>query len=143
MSANRLVDAASASATILQSSNTSPEKRNDVRKVLEATVRRLVPFEKSQGTCLLDLGRVMLEAIECLYLGKTDGDSHENGRAGQEREETEEVEEEKPEVPENELVKETRQVFIRGEFFWWERKIQGGYTNFVFIHFSLCSCWTI
>lgn len=114
MSANRLVDAASASASILQSASTSPVTRNEVRGVLEATVRRLVPFEKTQGSCLLGLGRVMLEAVGALYLGRDEGKAKERRRRDASRDSQVE-EEETVVVPENELVRETRQVLIRGE----------------------------
>lgn len=118
MSANRLVDAASSSASILQSSSTTEGVRNEVRGVLEATVRRLVPFEKKQGTCLLALGKVMLEAVNALYLGRDetvlderrhrDSSTDDLTSAGGE-------EDVSPVVPENDMVRETRQVFIRGE----------------------------
>lgn len=110
MSANRLVDAASASASILQSATTSEKRRNEVRGVLEATIRRLVPFEKAQGSCLLGLGRVMLEAVGALYLGR--GELASRRRRDQSRDSAAESDD-GPIVPENELVRETRQVLIR------------------------------
>lgn len=109
MSANRLVDQASAAANTLRSSTVSPQVRDDVRAVLEATVRRLVPLERKQGACLHGLGRTMLSALRAMYLGlgeEEDGAS-EMGE--------EEADRETAEVPENELVRETRQVLIRGE----------------------------
>lgn len=112
MSANRLVDAASASASILQKP-TSQGKRTEVRSVLEATIRRLVPFEKAQGSCLLGLGQVMLEAIGALYLGKGEKELATKRRRDDSRDSHAESENE-VEVPENELVRETRQVLIRG-----------------------------
>ncbi|KAL8279194.1 hypothetical protein RQP46_008450 [Phenoliferia psychrophenolica] len=110
MSANRLVDAASASASILQSATTSDARRNEVRGVLEATIRRLVPFEKAQGSCLLGLGRVMLEAVGALYLGR--GELASRRRRDASRDSAAESDD-GPIVPENELVRETRQVLIR------------------------------
>lgn len=119
MSANRLVDAASAAASVLQDQKTDDRTRNEVRQVLEATIRRLVPFERAQGGCLLVLGRVMLEAVGALYLGREEALLAERRRQEGMREDGEEEleeEQEKVPVPENELVRETRQVFIRGEF---------------------------
>lgn len=136
MSAERLVEAASVSAKLLQQHTTGAGSKStgkgkeesqtiqEVRQVLKATVRRLVPFEKKQGACLLGLGRVMLEAIGAIYLGKTEGEGkgrRESGgikatttTTGKEEEVEEEVE---VVVPENDLVRECRQCFIRGEFF--------------------------
>lgn len=121
MSAERLVEAASASATILKghispgTGSTAPEgsegkdkigpSRNvaEVINVLEATVRRLVPYEKKQAACLLALGRTMLEAVGAIYLGRMVG-----------KEPTaEEADQVEVEVPENDLVRESRGVFIR------------------------------
>lgn len=116
MSANRLVDAASAAAAVLQDKTTDDRTRNEVRHVLEATIRRLVPFERAQGGCLLVLGRVMLEAVGALYLGRDEALLAERRRQDSARDANEEEEGEKVPVPENELVRETRQVFIRGEF---------------------------
>ncbi|KAK4701191.1 hypothetical protein P7C70_g5045, partial [Phenoliferia sp. Uapishka_3] len=112
MNANRLVDAASASASILQGAATTDSRRNEVRGVLEATMRRLVPFEKTQGSCLLGLGRVMLEAIGALYLGRGEMASAIRRRRDESRDSAADAEE-GPIVPENTLVRETRQVLIR------------------------------
>lgn len=105
LSAERLVEAASASATVLKKGEQSSRNVEEVRNVLEATVRRLVPFEKKQAACLLALGRTMLEAVGAIYLGKTVGKEPTGEDASQ-------VE---VEVPENDLVRETRGVFIRGK----------------------------
>lgn len=111
MSANRLVDAASASASILQSASTSDKRRHEVRGVLEATIRRLVPFEKTQGSCLLGLGRTMLSAVGSLYLNRNEV-AADRRRRDQSRDSTAESDD-GPIVPENDLVRETRQVLIR------------------------------
>ncbi|SCZ88235.1 BZ3500_MvSof-1268-A1-R1_Chr2-1g04277 [Microbotryum saponariae] len=120
MSANRLVDAASAAAAILQDPKTTNERRNEVRHVLEHTIQHLVPFEKKQGTALLTLGRVMLEAVGSMYLDRDEAFSVQRRKMEdavlQEGKEPELAEGERVEVPENDLVRETRQVFIRGEF---------------------------
>ncbi|KAM0752823.1 hypothetical protein T439DRAFT_323433 [Meredithblackwellia eburnea MCA 4105] len=109
MSANRLVDAAAVSAAILQQEKDSitDQRRNEVRTVLEGTIRRLVPFEKTQGSCLLGLGRIMLQAVGSLYLGGTRKDVQQVESEGEADEVKGQV------VPENELVRETRQVLIR------------------------------
>ena len=122
MTANRLVDAASAQAAILQNPKTSNQDRNEIRRMLELTIKQLAPLEKVQGNVLLGLGRVMLDAVGALYLGRQEGFVAERRRKDEEaamgmrEEEEEEEEEERKVVPENELVRETRQVLIRGEF---------------------------
>ena len=122
MTANRLVDAASAQAAILQNPKTSNQDRNEIRRMLELTIKQLAPLEKVQGNVLLGLGRVMLDAVGALYLGRQEGFVAERRRKDEEaamgmrEEEEEEEEEERKAVPENELVRETRQVLIRGEF---------------------------
>lgn len=113
MQANRLVQSAEAAASTLRSSSVSDQARHDVRGVLEATVRRLVPLEKAQGGCLLGLGRVMLRAVGSIYLGREEP-------VGMRRDSDASIDEEEAdrptvEVPENELVRETRQVLIRGK----------------------------
>ncbi|KDE09270.1 hypothetical protein MVLG_00588 [Microbotryum lychnidis-dioicae p1A1 Lamole] len=117
MSANRLVDAASVAAAILQDPKTTNERRNEVRHVLEHTIQHLVPFEKKQGTALLTLGRVMLEAVGSMYLGRDEAFSVQRRKMEnavlQEGKEPGLAEGERVEVPENDLVRETRQVFIR------------------------------
>ncbi|BGP55576.1 hypothetical protein JCM8202v2_003181 [Rhodotorula sphaerocarpa] len=71
LSANRLVDIASAEATKLQRSHISPRERNGVKRVLEKTARKMAPHEMKQGNVLLWLGRVMLDAVGAQYLGRT------------------------------------------------------------------------
>ncbi|GAA5925269.1 uncharacterized protein JCM15063_004978 [Sporobolomyces koalae] len=126
MTANRLVDAASAQAAVLQNPKISNHDRNQVRKMLELTIKQLAPLERMQGNVLLGLGRVMLDAVGALYLGRTESYIAERRRRDDEAAMTdgaeEELEEEadagvangnKKEIPENELVRETRQVLIR------------------------------
>ena len=62
----------------------------------------------------MGLGRVMLEAVGALYLGRDEGKAKERRRRDASRDSQVE-EEETVVVPENELVRETRQVLIRGE----------------------------
>jgi hypothetical protein len=85
--------------------------------MLEATLRRLVPYEKTQGACLLALGRVMVKAIRSIYLGKEDKVVNEVPRGRQRDKSTDSFveSEDGTQVPENDLVRETRQVLIRGE----------------------------
>ncbi|BGP40497.1 hypothetical protein JCM10450v2_004480 [Rhodotorula kratochvilovae] len=113
MSANRLVDAASAHAQVLQSSQISQAQRRGVKSVVERTLRRIAPYERTQGNVLLALGRVMLDAVGALYLGREVGFQEERRKrdAGALLEEDED--EKSAEVPENDLVRETRQVLIR------------------------------
>ncbi|GAA5893996.1 uncharacterized protein JCM6883_003691 [Sporobolomyces salmoneus] len=122
MTATRLVDACSAQASVLQDPKISNRDRNEVRKMLELTMRRLAPLERMQGNVLLGLGRVMLDAVGALYLGRTEGFLAERRRReneasamGEEEGEAEEDGEGSSEkqVPENDLVRETRQVLIR------------------------------
>lgn len=117
MQANRLVQSAEAAASTLRSSAVSDQTRHDVRGVLEATVRRLVPLEKAQGGVLLGLGRTMLRAVGSIYLGREEAvATRRDSDASLDEEEADEV---AAEVPENELVRETRQVLIRGESECW------------------------
>ncbi|KAI5480559.1 F-box and WD repeat domain containing protein [Pseudohyphozyma bogoriensis] len=114
MSGQRLVDAASASATILQKPGTSDQSRKEVRTVLEATIRRLVPFEKAQGATLLGLGKVMVQAVGSMYLGRDDPHVRESRKRDASRDSQVESDAgSRIPVPENELVRETRQVLIR------------------------------
>ncbi|KWU47137.1 hypothetical protein RHOSPDRAFT_31274 [Rhodotorula sp. JG-1b] len=128
LSANRLVDVASAEATNLQRSHISPRERTRIKRVLEKTARRMAPFEMRQGNVLLWLGRVMLDAVGALYLGSTrEGFQAErrrreqqaragtdgSGRAMEQDEDADADETEGVPVPENDLVRETRQVLIR------------------------------
>lgn len=119
MTANRLVDAASQQAAILQNPKISNTDRNEVRKMLEMTVKQLAPLERSQGNILLGLGRVMLDAVGALHLRRTEGFMAERRRRDEEvamgMAEEEDAQVEKQEIPENDLVRETRQVLIRGE----------------------------
>ena len=122
MTASRLVDACSAQAAVLQDPKISNQDRNEIRKMLELTMKQLAPLERMQGNVLLGLGRVMLDAVGALYLGRTEGFLAERRRIendasamGEDEEEEEEEEINKKQVPENELVRETRQVLIRGE----------------------------
>ncbi|KAG0653882.1 hypothetical protein C6P46_002172 [Rhodotorula mucilaginosa] len=128
LSANRLVDVASAEAANLQRSHISPHERTRIKRVLEKTARRMAPYEMRQGNVLLWLGRVMLDAVGALYLGRTrEGFQAERRRREQqaragtdgsgramEQDDDDEEEEEGVPVPENDLVRETRQVLIRG-----------------------------
>ncbi|GAA6060476.1 hypothetical protein JCM10212_007107 [Sporobolomyces blumeae] len=122
MTANRLVDAASAQAAVLQDPKINPAERHEIRKMLEGTIKQLAPLERLQGNVLLRLGRSMLDAVGALYLGRTEGymaerrrrdDEAATSQMGDEVEEEEEDEANPVEVPENELVRETRQVLIR------------------------------
>ncbi|GAA5972871.1 hypothetical protein JCM8115_006038 [Rhodotorula mucilaginosa] len=127
LSANRLVDVASAEAANLQRSHISPHERTRIKRVLEKTARRMAPYEMRQGNVLLWLGRVMLDAVGALYLGRTrEGFQAERRRREQqaragtdgsgramEQDDDDEEEEEGVPVPENDLVRETRQVLIR------------------------------
>ncbi|GAA5962340.1 hypothetical protein JCM3765_002944 [Sporobolomyces pararoseus] len=119
MTATRLVDACSAQAAVLQDPKISNQDRNEIRKTLELTMKQLAPLERMQGNVLLGLGRVMLDAVGALYLGRTEGFLAERRRkeneasAMGEEEEEEDDEANKKQVPENELVRETRQVLIR------------------------------
>ncbi|GAA5943205.1 hypothetical protein JCM1841_002072 [Sporobolomyces salmonicolor] len=117
MSATRLVDAASAHASILQDPKISNADRNEVKKMLEGTIRRIAPFERVQGNVLLALGRTMLDAVGALYLGRKEGFMAERRRREGKGEaaamDEEEDEARNVQVPENELVRETRQVLIR------------------------------
>ena len=130
LSANRLVDVASAEAANLQRSHISPQERTRIKRVLEKTARRMAPFEMRQGNVLLWLGRVMLDAVGALYLGRTrEGFQAErrrreqqarartdgSGRAMEQDEDDDADEAEGVPVPENDFVRETRQVLIRGE----------------------------
>lgn len=130
LSANRLVDVASAEAANLQRSHISPQERTRIKRVLEKTARRMAPFEMRQGNVLLWLGRVMLDAVGALYLGRTRegfqaerrrreqqarAETNGSGRAMEQDEDDEEDEAEGVPVPENDFVRETRQVLIRGE----------------------------
>ncbi|GAA5999905.1 hypothetical protein JCM10207_005965 [Rhodosporidiobolus poonsookiae] len=117
MSATALVDAASAHAAVLANPNVTPAERKEVKAVLEKLSRRIAPHERTQGNVLLWLGRVMLDAVGALYLGRTESFQAEKRRQDEEMlpdGEEEPVEEGKEvEVPENDLVRETRQVLIR------------------------------
>ncbi|GAA5868082.1 hypothetical protein JCM3774_001012 [Rhodotorula dairenensis] len=138
LSANRLVDVASAEAAKLQRSRISPHERTRVKRVLERTARRMAPFEMRQGNVLLWLGRVMLDAVGALYLGRTnegfqaerrrreqhaaarrqqgqqmDRDDDNGGGGGGDADDEDDDEPEPVPVPENDLVRETRQVLIR------------------------------
>ncbi|GAA6003630.1 uncharacterized protein JCM10292_000659 [Rhodotorula paludigena] len=119
MSANKLVDAASAHAQVLQNSKISPAERREVKRVVEKTLRRIAPFERTQGNVLLWLGRVMLDAVGALYLGRSEGFQEERRRRDDSsdtfgaEDEDQEQDGQKTEVPENDLVRETRQVLIR------------------------------
>ncbi|GAA6042057.1 hypothetical protein JCM8097_004085 [Rhodosporidiobolus ruineniae] len=117
MSANRLVDEAAAHAQVLQAPNVAPAERKRVKGVLEKLSRRIAPHERTQGNVLLWLGRVMLDAVGALYLGRSEGFQAERrrreGMEVEEEEEEEDGEEQRKEVPENDLVRETRQVLIR------------------------------
>ncbi|GAA5820619.1 hypothetical protein JCM11251_003079 [Rhodosporidiobolus azoricus] len=113
LSANALVDEASAHAAVLQDSNVSQKTRMEVKRAMERFGRRIAPFERAQGNVLLWLGKVMLDAVGALYLGRTEGfeaerRKREEGMGEEDREDEKEVE-----VPENDLVRETRQVLIR------------------------------
>lgn len=137
LSANRLVDVASAEATKLQNSHISPRERQEVKRVLEKTARRMAPYEMRQGNVLLWLGRVMLDAVGALYLGRTEEGfqaerrrreqqalaASSGGNGGMTEEDFEEEEDEADAsavpVPENDLVRETRQVLIRGALSDW------------------------
>lgn len=105
MSANRLVESASTSTKILSSSKTGDAERREIRAVLEATIRRLVPFEVAQGKCLLKLGKTMLDCVRETHLGGT--------IARTRVEEEDEEEESGVVVPEVELVTETRAILAR------------------------------
>ncbi|GAA5887915.1 hypothetical protein JCM6882_000801 [Rhodosporidiobolus microsporus] len=124
LSANALVDEAAAHASVLQDSSVTSAKRKEVKRVLERLSRRIAPFERAQGNVLLWLGRVMLDAVGALYLGRTEGFQGERRKreeAGMEEDAEAEAEAEagetegknQVEVPENDLVRETRQVLIR------------------------------
>ncbi len=113
MQANRLVQSAEAAASTLRSSSVSEQIRNDVRGVLEATVRRLVPLEKAQGGVLLGLGRTMRSAVGSIYLGREEAVA--TRRDSDTSIDEEEADKPTVEVPENDLVRETRQVLIRGK----------------------------
>lgn len=123
MSANKLVDAASAHAQVLQNSKISPAERREVKRVVEKTLRRIAPFERTQGNVLLWLGRVMLDAVGALYLGRSEGFQEERRRRDDSsdtfgaEDEDQEQDGQKTEVPENDLVRETRQVLIRGALY--------------------------
>ncbi|GAA5921697.1 hypothetical protein JCM3775_001771 [Rhodotorula graminis] len=116
MSANALVDAASAHAQVLQSRDIDQRQRRDVKRVVERTLRRIAPYERTQGNVLLGLGRVLLDAVGALYLGRQVGFQEER-RMRETSEGAEEDEDgdgdDKVIVPENDLVRETRQVLIR------------------------------
>lgn len=121
MTATRLVDACSAQAAVLQDPKISNRERNEIRKMLELTMRQLAPLERMQGNVLLGLGRVMLDAVGALHLDRTEGFLAERRRRendaaamGEEDNEDEDAATKK-QVPENELVRETRQVLIRGK----------------------------
>jgi hypothetical protein len=118
MSATRLVDAASSSAQKLQDPKISNAERKQVKQVVERTLRKIAPFERTQGNVLLGLARTMIDAIGALYLGRTAEGFQEERRKREEGREALGAEEEENgnavEVPENDLVRETRQVLIRG-----------------------------
>ncbi|GAA5897915.1 hypothetical protein JCM8208_003191 [Rhodotorula glutinis] len=117
MSANALVDAASAHAQVLQSRDIDARQRRDVKRVVERTLRRIAPYERTQGNVLLGLARVLLDAVGALYLGRQVGFQEERRMRetseGAEEEDEDEDEGVKVLVPENDLVRETRQVLIR------------------------------
>lgn len=122
MTATRLVDACSAQAAALQDPKISNRDRHEIRKMLELTMRQLAPLERMQGNVLLALGRVMLDAVGALYLGRSEGFLAEKRRreneasamgSDAEREDDEDDTPNHPEVPENDLVREARQVLIR------------------------------
>ncbi|BGP16623.1 hypothetical protein JCM10213_000461 [Rhodosporidiobolus nylandii] len=117
LSANRLVDEAALHAQALQNPQISPAKRKEVKRVLEQLSRRIAPFERTQGNVLLRLGRVMLDAVGALHLGRTQGFQMErrarDGEPMPEDEEDAAVGGGATEVPEIDLVTQTRQVLIR------------------------------
>lgn len=141
LSANALVDEAQQAASVLSDPRgISTQQREGVRRVLERTVRKLVPFERTQGACLLGLGRVMLEAVGALYLAQNEAlvaarrrrenalsalgggpmnEDREGNATGHGKRTVHETEADddvlRPTVPENDLVRETRQVLIRGK----------------------------
>lgn len=118
MSATRLVDVASSSAQKLQDPKISNAERKEVKKVVERTLRKIAPFERTQGNVLLGLARTMIDAIGALYLGRTAAGFQEERRKREEGREVPGADDEEngdaAEVPENDLVRETRQVLIRG-----------------------------
>ncbi|BGO91789.1 hypothetical protein NBRC10512_006271 [Rhodotorula toruloides] len=117
MSATRLVDVASSSAQKLQDPKISNAERKEVKKVVERTLRKIAPFERTQGNVLLGLARTMIDAIGALYLGRTAAGFQEERRKREEGREVPGADDEEngdaAEVPENDLVRETRQVLIR------------------------------
>ncbi|GAA5833272.1 hypothetical protein JCM9279_001474 [Rhodotorula babjevae] len=115
MSANALVDAASAHAQVLQARDIDARQRREVKRVVERTLRRIAPYERTQGNVLLGLGRVLLDAVGALYLGRQVGFQEERRMRETSEGAGEEDEDEgvKVLVPENDLVRETRQVLIR------------------------------
>ncbi|GAA6014973.1 hypothetical protein JCM11491_002378 [Sporobolomyces phaffii] len=122
MTATRLVDACSAQAAVLRNPKISHSDRNEIRRMLESTMRQLAPLERMQGNVLLGLGRVMLDSVGALYLGRTEGflaerRRRDNDAAAMGEEDVEEdgdgTDSSRTQVPENELVRETRQVLIR------------------------------
>ncbi|GAA5967800.1 hypothetical protein JCM11641_005768 [Rhodosporidiobolus odoratus] len=117
LSANQLVDSAATHAQALQNPKISKQERNEVKGVLEKLSRKIGPYERTQGNVLLWLGRVMLDAVGAVYLGRKEGFQAErrmrDGELVSEEEEEEPSAGKKAEVPENDLVRETRQVLIR------------------------------
>ncbi|TNY24834.1 Proteophosphoglycan ppg4 [Rhodotorula diobovata] len=124
LSATQLVDAAQSAAQVLQARDTTPRQRAGVKRVVERTLRRIAPFERTQGNALLALGRVMLDAVGAVYLGREVGFQEERrrreagaaggvGGAGEDEDEDEDEFGSKVQVPENDLVVETRRVLIR------------------------------
>ncbi|KAM0791597.1 hypothetical protein ACM66B_006040 [Microbotryomycetes sp. NB124-2] len=114
MAANRLADEASSAASVLQNKSIDNETRQEVRSILERIAQDMLPVERAQGVCLMVLGRAMLEAVSAIYLHRNEALLAARRRRDSSRDpqEDEEGVDSVP-VPENELVRETRQVFIR------------------------------
>lgn len=62
MCANRLLESAGLAARLLVDKNASEVEKEQTRRTLEATVKRLIPFEVQQGKSLLGLGKIMMAA---------------------------------------------------------------------------------
>ncbi|KAK4047163.1 hypothetical protein OIV83_005615 [Microbotryomycetes sp. JL201] len=117
MAANRLADEASSAASVLQNKSVDNETRQEVRSILERIAQDMLPVERAQGVCLMVLGRAMLEAVSAIYLQRDEALLAARRRRDSSRDPLEDEDEDENDshvsVPENELVRETRQVFIR------------------------------
>ncbi|KAK4047949.1 hypothetical protein OIO90_005987 [Microbotryomycetes sp. JL221] len=113
MTANKLADEASNAASVLQNKSIDEDTRQHVRFVLERIAQDMLPVERCQGVCLMMLGRVMLEAVSAVYLKRKESLLAVRRRRDSSRDPQEEEDKDRIQVPENELVRETRQVFIR------------------------------